>query len=94
MFCLDILVTYKNGFIRKIRSISKFMTSQPGKQTIAVHMLPNIAGSKSNRKIKFGQLIENNMRKSFLEKSYTKFGGEIIPRIFFKKSKLSKSLDV
>ena len=89
MFCLDILVPYKNGFIRKIRSISK-----PGKQTIAVPMFPNITGSKSNRKIKFGQLIENNMRKSFLEKSYTKCGGEIIPRIFFKKSKLSKSLDV
>ena len=26
--------------------------------------------------MKFGQLIEYNMRKTFLEKSYTKCGGE------------------
>ena len=29
-FCLDFLVMYKNGMIRKIRSISRLMTSQPG----------------------------------------------------------------
>ena len=29
------------------------------------------------------------MRNIFLEKSYTKFGGETIPRLFSKKSKLS-----
>ena len=33
------------------------------------------------------------MRNIFLEKSYTKSGGETIPRIFSKKSKLSVSLD-
>ena len=43
--------------------------------------------------MKFGQLIEYNLRKVFLEKSYTKCGGETIPRPFFKKSKLSISLD-
>ena len=32
----------KNGLIRKIRLISKCMTPQPGKQTIAMHILPNI----------------------------------------------------
>ena len=32
-FCLDPLVIYKNGLIRKIRLISKFM-----KQTTTVHM--------------------------------------------------------
>ena len=34
-----------NGFrlIRKIRLNSKFMTSQPGLQTIAIHILPNIS---------------------------------------------------
>ena len=36
----------KNGFIRKIRLTSKFMTSQPGLQTIAIHILPNISQSK------------------------------------------------
>ena len=43
--------------------------------------------------MKFGQLIEYNLRKVFLEKSYTKRGAETIPRPFFKKSKLSISLD-
>ena len=33
------------------------------------------------------------MRNTFLEKSYTKCGGQIIPRPFSKKSKLSISLD-
>ena len=40
-----------------------------------------------------GQLIEYNMRKIFPGKSYTKCGGETIPRAFSKKSKLSISLD-
>ena len=39
--------------------------------------------------MKFGQLIEYNMRDIFLEKSYAKRGGETGP---FKKSKLSISL--
>ena len=32
---------YKNGFIRKIRLISKFMASQSGKGLISIHILPN-----------------------------------------------------
>ena len=43
--------------------------------------------------MKFGQLIKYNLRNIFLEKSYTKYGGETIPRPYFKKSKLSISLD-
>ena len=42
--------------------------------------------------MKFGQLIEYNMRNIFLEKSYTKCGGETISRPFSKKLKLSMSL--
>ena len=37
--------------------------------------------------------IRKCMRKVFLEKSYTEFGGETIPRPCSKKSKLSISLD-
>ena len=44
--------------------------------------------------MKFGQLIKYNMRKSFVEKSFAKCGGETIPRPFSKKSKLSISLDL
>ena len=51
------------------------MTSQPRKQTIAVHILLNVSRSKGNETMKFGQLIEYNMRKIFLEKSYAKCGG-------------------
>ena len=69
------------------------MTSQPGSQTIAIHMLINISRSKGNQKMNFGQLIEHNTRNIFLEKSYTKCDGETIPRPFSKKSKLSISLD-
>ena len=84
---------YKNGFIRKIRLILKFMTSQPGLQTITIHMLPNISRSKDNQTMKFGQLTECNMGNIFVEKSYPKCAGEIIPRLLPKESKLSISLD-
>ena len=78
--------------IRKIRLISKFMTSQSGKQTLIIHTLPYISRSRGNQTA-FGQLIECNMRKIFLEKSFTKCGGETSPKTFSKKSKLSISLD-
>ena len=44
--------------------------------------------------MKFGQLIEYNMRNIFLEKPYPKCSGETIPRSFSKKSKLNISLDL
>ena len=44
--------------------------------------------------MKFGQLIEYNIRKIFLEKSYTKCGGETSPRPFPEKLKFSISLDL
>ena len=47
------------------------MTSQPGQQTIAIHILPNILGSKGNQAMKFGQLIECNMRNIFVKKNHT-----------------------
>ena len=49
--------------------------------------------SKGNQTMKFGQLIECNMRNIFLEKSYTKCGGKTRPRPFSEKLKLSISLD-
>ena len=44
------------------------MTSQPGLQTIPIHILPNVSQSKGNQAMKFGQLIEHNTRNSFLQK--------------------------
>ena len=45
--------------------------------------------------MKFGQLIECDMKNIFLNKSYTKCGGETftIPWPFSKKSNLGISLD-
>ena len=60
------------------------MMSKPGKQTIARQILPNNLRSKENQTMKFGQLIEYNVRKLFLKKSYTKCRRESIPRCFSK----------
>ena len=43
--------------------------------------------------MKFRHLIEYKVRNNFLEKTYTKCGGETSPRSFFKKSHWSISLD-
>ena len=43
------------------------MTSQPGLQTIAIHILSNISQSKDNQTMKIEQLIEYN-RNIFLQK--------------------------
>ena len=61
--------------------------------TPQLHILPNISRSKRNQKMKFGQLIECDMRNIFLEKTYTKWGGETSPRPFSEKLKLRISLD-
>ena len=43
--------------------------------------------------MKFGQLIEYDIRNIFVAKSYTECAGETIPRPLSRKSKLSISLD-
>ena len=70
--------------MRKIRLILKFLTSQPRQQIIAIHILSNIPRSKSNQAMKFGQLTGYNTRNIFVEKSYTKCGGEIFSDSFTK----------
>ena len=42
--------------------------SQTVKQTIAIHILVNISGSKSNQAMKLRQLIDCNKRNIFLQK--------------------------
>ena len=83
----------QNGWIRKIMLVSNFMTSQPGYQANVIHILSNISRNKGNQALKFGQLIEYNMRNIIFEKSYTKYGGETSPRPFSGILKLSISLD-
>ena len=43
--------------------------------------------------MRFGQVIEYNKRKSFPEKSFTKYGAGASPGASHKKSKLNISLD-
>ena len=68
---------YRSSLIRKIRLISKYMAPEHGKQATAIHILPI---SKDNQTMKFGQLIEHNMRHIFLENSNTKCVGETSAR--------------
>ena len=44
------------------------MATQPGYQTIAIHILPNISRSKGSQAMKFGHVVEYNMRNIFVEK--------------------------
>ena len=59
------------------------MTSQPGLQTIATHILPNISQSKGNQIMEFGQLIEYNKRNIFLQTLCRKWGKETGSRPLF-----------
>ena len=74
----------KNSLIRKIRLISKSVTSQPGQQTIATYIWLNISRSKGNKPMKFGQLIKYNMRNILVELSFTKCAGETVVRPYLK----------
>ena len=73
----------KNNLIRKIRLTSKFMTSQPGLQTISIGISANISQSKGNQTMQFVQLIEYNKRNMFLQKLCRKWGQETSYRPLF-----------
>ena len=57
--------------------------SQPGSQTIAIHILPNISQGKDNQTMKFVQLIEYNKINIFLQKLCGKWGRETSSRPLF-----------
>ena len=63
------------------------MTSQPGLQTIAIHILPNFSQSKDIQTMKFDQLIEHDKRNVFLKNHAENKAGRLVPDIFllFKK---------
>ena len=58
------------------------MTSKPGKQVTAIHILSNISKSKGNKTMKFRHLIKHKIRNIILEKS------ETVSRSFSKKIKI------
>ena len=53
------------------------MTSQPGKQTISILILPNISRNKGNQTMKSGQLIE--YEKNFFLENHTK---NVVEKLF------------
>ena len=72
----------KNSLIRKIWLFSKFITSQPEKQTFAIHILPNISRYKDNQTIKSAHLIEYNMRNIFPENNTQNLVEKLFPNHF------------
>ena len=54
------------------------MLLQPGKQTITIHILPNIS-SKINQTVKFGHLVKYNMRNVFFLKNHTQ---NVVEKLF------------
>ena len=84
-FCLDFLVNYRNNLIKKIRSISNFMTSQPGYQTLVIHILPSILKSNGNQTMKFNM---GNMGNIFLEKIIHKMKWRNYSQTLFWKFKI------
>ena len=64
---------------RKLRMISKFMTSQAGQQVITINILSDNSGIKVNQTMK---LIQYNMRNILLENLFRKCGGEPSPTPF------------
>ena len=65
--------------IRELRLISKCKTSQPGIQTITMHILPNISRSNVIQTTKIGQLLGYNV-KIFFFKSHAENGArKLVP---------------
>ena len=67
-FCPDFFGHLSKRLDKKVKLFSKFMTSQPEKQTITIIVLTHISRSKGNQTDKFGQLIEYNVKNLFLQK--------------------------
>ena len=73
--------------IGTIRLNLKVITSQPGKQAIATHILPNMSRSKSNHILKFGQLTEHNIKIVSLENYTLNVLEKLFPDLFLKIQK-------
>ena len=74
----------ENGLTGKARLISKFITSQTGKQTITIYILSSISRRKGNQAIKFVLLVEYNMRIIFFEKSYKNIVDKLVQGLYIK----------
>ena len=83
IFVFTFYTLQKIGRIRNQSKITKFVTSQPGKQTIRKHIITNISRSNDNQPMKFSQSIELNMKSIFLEKACRKWCRKTTSRPLF-----------
>ena len=56
------------------------MTSQPGKQTISIHILSNNSRGKDNQTMEFGQLIETFFLKNRTQNVIGKPFADLFPK--------------
>ena len=70
------MVILKNLLDKKAKVKIKIYDVTKRQKIITIYMLPNISRSKGNQTIKFGQIIEYNMKNIFFEKSGSNYGGE------------------
>ena len=87
-----LLVIQRNSLIRTL--IPELMTSHAVQKLIAIHILSNISRIQCNQAMKFGELIENNVRNIFLKKLCRKWGTKTSARSLsvFKELYLSSTL--
>ena len=58
--------------------------SQPGKQTIVIHVLASILRNTDNQAMKFGKLREYNMKIIFLKNHTQNVVEKLAPELFLK----------
>ena len=73
---------WENGLIRKLRLSSKFMTSQLGKQTIAIHILPNISQSKDKKTMRHKDIKNITWEKFSFKNHAENEAGRLVSDIF------------
>ena len=73
---------------QKVRLISKFITSETGKQIIIFQILSNISRNKDNQAVNFTHLIENNLKIFFFKYYAENEEGSLVLDLFlfFKKA--------
>ena len=59
------------------------MTSQPGLQTIVIHIFPNISQNEGNQTKRFGQFTAYSKKNIFLQKLCRKLGKQTSSRTLF-----------
>ena len=82
-FCPDFFSYLGKRLNKRAKVNFKILTSQTGKQPIAIHILPKFSRSKSYQAMRFDQLIEHNKINIYLWKSCRKWGRETRCRALF-----------